>query len=92
MTKMEVITGKDLVKYAKRTDVSEFIENQIDPEGNNIVSLWFPHNGPQEIRAVLLAKLRGSMKPYTLIFTLPTDVFKRIHRTVTYEAGEISED
>jgi hypothetical protein len=91
MTQMEVISGRDLIWHAHETDVSEFIDKKIDIEGLNIVSLWFPHNGTREIRAVLLAKLRNSMDPYTLILTIPTITFKKIIRTINYEAGEIIE-
>jgi len=92
MSEMEVIAGRDLIWHSHETDVSEFIDKYIDAEGYSIVSMWFLHNGPKEVRAVLLAKLKNSKDPYNLILTMPTPTFNRIKKTIQYEAGEIIEN
>ena len=53
---------------------------KLDPKGFSVVTFWMYHNGVEEIRAMILCKLKEDLQPHEIILTMQTkDFFSLIH-------------
>lgn len=77
--KANIIYGDEWLKHIhsiKEPDIRFNLISNLDPKGFSIVDFWMYHNGVDEIRAMILCKLKNDPEPHEIILTMqPKDFF-----------------